>query len=394
MSIDRMTPPANSWARIDGVDILRGLAIFFVLMNHVNMRLLSAQMPYTRGIPRQLVNSLVWNGRYGVQIFFAVSGFLITSTALRRWDSIGRLNMRQFYQLRFARIAPLLFLLLAVLSTLHLLGVHAFVVSAKTGGLPAALFAALTFHVNLLEARRGDLPPAWDILWSLAVEETFYLLFPPACRLFCRGRYFLIPLCILVVLGPLARSHAFNHNPVWREYSYLGGMDAIAMGSITALFAAQRTLEKARLRTAGVCGAVLLVFCLCLSNLIGALGLGRVGLDMSILALGTCLVIIAAAQSQWRAPAVFKPLVRLGRRSYEIYLTHLFIALALFDLFLAAGRPGNAVPLLFAAVILGSGLLGGLVAWGYSEPANRWLRVKWNDSPHQVGAAIAASGRS
>jgi peptidoglycan/LPS O-acetylase OafA/YrhL len=65
---------ARSRGRIDGVDLLRGLAIFFVLMNHVNMRLLIADVPYTKGLSEQLVSSLVWNGQSGVQIFFAVSG--------------------------------------------------------------------------------------------------------------------------------------------------------------------------------------------------------------------------------------------------------------------------------------------------------------------------------
>ena len=56
------------------MDLLRGLAIFFVLMNHVNMRMLIAGVPYTHGIPEQLTSALVWNGQCGVQIFFAVSG--------------------------------------------------------------------------------------------------------------------------------------------------------------------------------------------------------------------------------------------------------------------------------------------------------------------------------
>jgi peptidoglycan/LPS O-acetylase OafA/YrhL len=54
---------------MDGVDLLRGLAICFVLMNHVNMQLLGAKVSYTQGLPRQLVCSLVWNGQFGVQIF-------------------------------------------------------------------------------------------------------------------------------------------------------------------------------------------------------------------------------------------------------------------------------------------------------------------------------------
>ncbi len=106
--------PARSWTRLDGVDLLRALAIFFVLMNHVNMRLLIAKVPYLRGLPHQLVNSLVWNGQPGVQIFFAVSGFLITSTTLRRWGSLSRVSVRDFYLLRFARIAPLLLIVAGI----------------------------------------------------------------------------------------------------------------------------------------------------------------------------------------------------------------------------------------------------------------------------------------
>src|ERR1700728_5043144 len=104
------TPPVvstdmtHSWGRLDGVDILRGLAILFVLMNHVNIRLFLAKIPYTQGLPSQLVSSLVWNGQYGVQMFFAVSGFLITSTSLRRWGPLSRVSVRDFYALRFARI--------------------------------------------------------------------------------------------------------------------------------------------------------------------------------------------------------------------------------------------------------------------------------------------------
>jgi len=93
-------------------------------MNHVNMRLLIADVPYTEHLPQQLVSSLVWNGQRGVQIFFAISGFLITTTTLRRWSSLSNTSVRGFYLMRLARIAPLLFLLLAVLSALHLAHLH------------------------------------------------------------------------------------------------------------------------------------------------------------------------------------------------------------------------------------------------------------------------------
>src|SRR5262249_11823672 len=157
----------------------------------------------------------------GVQIFFVVSGFLITSTTIRRWDPLSGAGVRGFYQMRLARIAPLLLTLLVVLSALHLAHLRHFVVSEKTGGLGRALLAALTFHVNVLEARRGYLPGNWDILWSLSVEEMFYLFFPLATWLLGRGKRLIALLLVFVVLGPIGRT--FTHgNEVWHEYSYLG----------------------------------------------------------------------------------------------------------------------------------------------------------------------------
>jgi peptidoglycan/LPS O-acetylase OafA/YrhL len=388
MALAEITTPARTWTRLEGVDLLRSLAIFFVLMNHVNMRLLGAKVPYTHGLPPQLVSSLVWNGQFGVQIFFAVSGFLITSTTLRRWGSISRVNVRDFYLLRFARIAPLLMLLLAVLSSLHLAHVDGFVVSQKTGGIGHALLAALTFRINLLEAQSGYLPPSWDILWSLSVEEMFYLFFPLACRLFRRGRFLVPLLCVFIVLGPFARSHAFNHNPVWREYSYLGGMDAIALGCLTALVIAKHRLPRPVLWTFGILGVALLIFTLGFSIRANIWGLGRNGLSMSILAAGTCMLISVAAQTQGKAPRILTPLLKLGQRSYEIYLTHVFIVLALFHSFIAAGKPMPYIPALFLTVLLLAALLGELVARSYSEPMNRWLRKRWGDSPERLGSVI------
>lgn len=386
-------PPApasstHNWERLDGVDLLRGLAIFFVLMNHVNMRLRGAKVPYTNGLPDQLVHSLVWNGQFGVQIFFAVSGFLITSAALKRWVSPSNVNIRDFYLLRFARIAPLLFLLLAILSTLHTAGVPHFVVSTATGGLGRALFAALTFHVNLLEATRGYLPPSWDILWSLSVEETFYLAFPLACRLLGRGKRLIVLLVCFVMLGPFGRTILAHGNPVWKEYSYLGGMDAIALGCLTALFLSRRRLSRPMLRTAGVVGALLMVFILCFSIQAAHWHLERSGLDMSILALGTCMVIASAAQSKWRCPRIFTPVRVLGKRSYEIYLSHEFVLIALFAFFVRAGKPMSWVPIVFVVTMLVSGLAGEMIARVYSEPMNRWLRSRFKGGAGRLSSVI------
>ncbi len=363
--------------RLDGVDALRGLAILFVLMNHVNMQLLFADVPYTRGLPRQLVSSLVWNGQRGVQIFFAISGFLITSTALQRWGSLGAVRPSEFYKLRFARIAPLLLLLLIVLSALHLAQMKHFVVSQKQGGLSNALLAALTFRINVLEARHGYLPGNWDILWSLSVEETFYLLFPIACKVLARGRLFVALLLILVVLGPFARTVLTHGNEVWQEYSYLGATDAIALGALTAILVRYRHLPRRVLRLLLVLGTGLLVFALCFTRTPAALLLYRGGLDMSVVAIGACMLIVPAAQTAWKAPLPAAPLLWIGRSSYEIYLTHMFLVLGWFAMFHHLGDPlGWAWPS-FAVVITTAAPLGALVARVYSEPLNATLRKRF-----------------
>ncbi len=388
MTLPDSPSPTRSWMRLDGVDLLRGLAIFFVLMNHVNMRLLLAHVPYTDGLPAQLVSSLVWNGQFGVQIFFAVSGFLITSTALRRWGSLARVSIPDFYLLRFARIAPLLLVLLGVLSILDLVHLKYFIISPKTGGLGRALLAAFTFHVNVLEARRGYLPPSWDILWSLSVEEMFYLFFPLVCRLLARGKLLIGFLLIFVVLGPFGRTAFANGNEVWKEYSYLGGMDAIAFGCLTAMLASKIRFSRRALWSLGGFGTTLLVFILGFSIRAGSWGLARSGLDMTFIAVGTCMIIAVAAQTQWRSPRFVSPLRNLGQRSYEVYLTHMFVVLAFFQLFVTAGKPIRAVPTLFIVTILVSGVAGELVARYYAEPMNRLLRRRWGDGPGQLGSVV------
>jgi peptidoglycan/LPS O-acetylase OafA/YrhL len=292
-------PPLN---RLDGVDLLRGLAILFVLMNHVNMRLLSAGVPYAERLPPQLLNFLVWNGQHGVQIFFAISGFLITATTLRRCGHLSQVSLRGFYLMRFARIAPLLFALLILLSVLHFADIQHFIVPQKTGGLPRALFAALTFHINVLEAHRGYLPGNWDILWSLSIEEMFYLFFPLVARIFGRGKLLIVLLISFVALGPFACTIWSHGNEVWQEYSYLGGMDAIALGCLTALVVARHQFSRRALRAVLIFGSILLIFCLCFSQQASFRGLARTGLDMTVLALATCLLIAAVASIDWRTP--------------------------------------------------------------------------------------------
>jgi peptidoglycan/LPS O-acetylase OafA/YrhL len=379
--------------RLDGIDLLRGVAIFFVLMNHINIRLLGADVPYTKLLPAQLVHVLVWNAQLGVQMFFAISGFLITSITIRRWGSLNGVSLRGFYLFRFARIAPLLFLLLAVLCVLHFANTPHYVVQAEKGGLGRALLAALTFHVNELEIHRGYLPGNWDILWSLSIEEMFYLFFPLASllsgkRLFGGRVFFPVLLCVFIILGPFGRTLFAHGNEIAEDYSYLGGMEGISLGCLTALVVSSRRFSRRATWSLGIAGTMIVLASLIFSWQAYRNWLGRTGLNFTVLGVGTCIFIAATTQAEWRSPRVFAPLVRMGRYSYEIYLTHMFVVFTFFDLFLHAGKPMRAVPVLFASAIVVSGFLGAAVANVYSEPANRFLRNKW-PSPVGSKASIA-----
>ena len=192
-------------------------------------------------------------------------------------------------------------------------------------------------------------------------------------------------LLTFVALGPFARTIFAHGNPVWQEYSYLGGMDSIALGCLTALFVAHRTLSRRFIYIFVGSGLTLLIFCLGFEPQLETLGLEKTGLDMSILSVGACMIIAAAAKTGWQAPRIFSPFLAFGQRSYEVYLTHMFVIFACFNLFLNAGKPLYVVAPLFLVAIVLSGVLGELIARFYSEPANHWLRSRFGVSPKTSG---------
>jgi peptidoglycan/LPS O-acetylase OafA/YrhL len=376
----------HSWTRLDGVDLLRGLAILFVLLNHVNIRLLVNDVPYTDGIPRPLVHAVTGNGQFGVQIFFAISGFLITSITLKRWGALEKINVRDFYLLRIARIAPLLLALLAILSALHFAGLHDFVVSQEKGGIGRALLAALTFHINVLEAHRGYLPGNWDVMWSLSVEEMFYLFFPIAAWLLSRVRLFVPFLFVFIVLGPIGRTVLARGNDIWADYSYLGGMDAIALGCLTAIILSHLQFSPRLLRVLSWIGFALVFGMLVLSGFPFMFPLGATGLEETLLAIGTCCLIVVAAHTRWQCPRFLRAFRLLGRRSYEVYLTHMFVVYALLHVCIALGKPMWFVPVYFIATIVVATVLGDLVARFYSDRMNAFFRARWGEG--KLGSAL------
>jgi peptidoglycan/LPS O-acetylase OafA/YrhL len=165
-------------------------------------------------------------------------------------------------------------------------------------------------------------------------------------------------------------------------------MDAIAMGCLTAIAMNGRRLSRVWLRLLGATGVALLVFCLAFSRTAYAWLPERTGLYMSVVGIGACMVIVLAAHTRWRSPRVLAPLLLAGQRSYEIYLTHMFVVIVLAEVFVTIGKPMWAAPLFFLGVLLVGWLLGDVVARFYSEPMNRWLRDRWHDGARSLGSLV------
>jgi peptidoglycan/LPS O-acetylase OafA/YrhL len=374
--------------RLDMVDVLRGLSIVAVVLLHIWIRFAGAHLrlgadwvPFAR-------HFVFLNGGNGVTVFFAVSGFLITLTSLRRFGALAAMRPGVFYRIRFARIMPLLLLLLAVLSALHLAHVDGFVINPKFFTLPRALLSALTFHLNWLEASRDAwLPACWTVLWSLSIEEMFYLFFPLVCVALLRrgGRWGMagwVGLALaLVAMGPFART-VWSHTDLQKENSYLAGMATIALGCLTALVTdklARRRMSAGALRGmqwAGWAVIALVAIWPTWHHLLRPLGVS--GTDDTLLAVGACMVMLATTLRGAKGAAWSAPLRWFGRHSYEVYLSHEFVVIAGVAMF-ARWYPHNeatrwTVAAFVVVMLLATAPLGWALARWISEPMNRWLR--------------------
>ncbi len=366
---------AEALPRDPGIDLLRGLSILLVVMHHVGLRIPLKAGVLAAFLPRWCLDALIYNGSEAVFIFFVISGFLIASHSLARWGSLAALDVRAFYTRRAARILPPLLILVGLLSLLHLLGAKDYVISRPTQSLPRAILAALGLHLNWYEGLTGYLPGNWDVLWSLSIEELFYLGFPLLC-LGLRRRRFLVPVLLLLALSlPLTRA-ALAGNPIWQEKATLPGMAAIATGVLGALLAAawrpRQAWAPGLLRGLGWAG---LVAVLCFESwLWPRLGNG----SLLLLTGGTLLLLLGF---HWRPPvqragAALGWVRSFGRLSYEVYLTHMFVVWPVVGGYKAFGGGPRWGILWYLPALAASWALGWLVSRYLSTPCERWLRQR------------------
>src|ERR1044071_7693356 len=152
---------SNRLSYITGLDGIRAVAVMAVLFYDANI-------PWALG------------GFLGVETFFVLSGFLITSLLLIEWHSTGNLSLKNFWLRRARRLLPAVWLLLAILPILAVLLARDALPRLKED-IPAALLYITNWVYIVREVPYFEAfgrPPLLQQLWSLAVEEQFYLVWP------------------------------------------------------------------------------------------------------------------------------------------------------------------------------------------------------------------------
>jgi peptidoglycan/LPS O-acetylase OafA/YrhL len=405
-----MPEPVRSGQRyVPGLDGLRAIAVLVVIAYH-------EQFGWAPG------------GLLGVGVFFTLSGYLITDLLLGQWAADGRLGLGGFWLRRARRLLPALCVLLAVVSAWVTLFDRSQLASLR-GAVPAA--AGYVSNWYLIAAHSSYFsrfaPPApLDHLWSLAVEEQFYLLWPwlLVAGLAClpRGRARAagppgkpaptrVPWLALPVLGLAAASAAAMaafYQPGFDPTRVYEGTDTRAAGLLIGAALAlvwpsrRRAAASGRAAPAGRPATSLLV------DGAGLAGLGVIGLmvwrvgqyspfayrgGIAVLSVATAAAVAAAVDPGSLTGTVlgWRPLRWVGVRSYGIYLWH-------YPVIVLTSPPSGAEDLPRAALQTAASITLAALSWRFvEEPVRRgalarlWRQARerrW--SPARAGWARSA----
>lgn len=337
--------------RIQGLDLLRGVAIVLVLLRH--------SWPERFGTA----------GVVGVVTFFALSGYLITGLLVRDVATSGRVRYGRFYLHRAVRLLPALYLLLAV----H--AVVALTVDPLREGPRGALwgvFAGVTYTANL-----PGVPPSDAVLhlWTLATEEQFYLVWPLLLAFGLRrgrGRLVVWLAAAVVVAGLLVSMVRFREHleaifvlPFsWSIALVLGAAARLGADRIAAVLPSSTRARNA-LATAALAGLVVIGM---LPEAKDAAVQYLVGGPVVALC---ALVLVFRLRDVVVAPAALRPLLALGVVSYGLYLWSYPITRWV------EGRDHRLSPVEGLLVVVAT-LAAAAVSWFLVErPAQRWRR-RWD----------------
>jgi len=386
-AVHSVVPP-----RLPALDGIRGLAIALVLCHNLQ------QLETPVGALARGVEFAMDRGWVGVQLFFVLSGFLITGILL---DTKAAPNhYRSFFARRALRIFPVYYLtLLVVLVLLPLAGVTEHIP-------PPGPESRLPFWLYYANWVGPGAPPqgALSHFWSLAIEEQFYWLWPFALyRLSVRQ---VLGLCIGVAVASLLFRLGMLAAHVDTDAIYkfsVCRMDALALGGAAAaamrLPGAARWLADCRAR---VLAAALV---LALVGLVVTRGYGRIapatqGLGYTLLSLMFCLLVALAADADlnrdhWLARSVrIAPLRVLGKYSYGMYVFHWplhnFIGLRVLAALHLERGSDIGVSLLYVGACSAATLL--LAMLSYHGVEVRFLAMKHRFDVLSVDAAVRQRG--